>query len=93
MRHKDPLFRRRPGINETPVENELFLIAGDSGDIFHLDQMAMAIWRALEAPAGKADLQALFTDAFPETPTATIERDLAAALATLLQGELIETCD
>ncbi len=93
MSGKEPLFRRRPGINETPVENELFLIAGDSGDIFHLDQMAMAIWRALETPAGKADLLALFAEAFPETSTATIERDLAAALATLLQGELIETRD
>jgi len=53
----------------------------------------MAIWRALETPAGKADLLALFAEAFPETSTATIERDLAAALATLLQGELIETRD
>ncbi|MDP6829515.1 MAG: PqqD family protein [Alphaproteobacteria bacterium] len=93
MSASNPCFRRRPGINETPVENELFLIAGDSGDIFHLDQMAMAIWRALEAPASTADLLALFGDAFPETPTATLERDLAAALATLLQGELIESCD
>jgi hypothetical protein len=86
-------YRRCPGINETPVEDELFLIAGDSGDIFHLDQLAMAIWRALEVPAGKAELLALFREVFPETPAETIEQDLEAAFSTLLDGDLIELCD
>ncbi|MBL6952351.1 MAG: PqqD family protein [Alphaproteobacteria bacterium] len=86
-------YRRCPGINETPVEDELFLIAGDSGDIFHLDRLAMSLWRALEAPAGEAELLVLFGAAFPETPADTIERDLQGALATLLDGELIEVCD
>ncbi len=86
-------YHRRPGINETPVENELFLIAGDSGDIFHLDQLAMAIWRALAEPASEAELLVLFREAFPETPAAAIEQDLKAALATLRKGELIELDD
>lgn len=86
-------YQRRPGINETPVEDELFLIAGDSGDIFHLDRLAMSIWRALEAPSSETDLLALFQDAFPDTPADTITRDLKGALATLLDGELIEVRD
>ncbi|MDA1097392.1 MAG: PqqD family protein [Proteobacteria bacterium] len=86
-------YRRRPGINETPVEDELFLIAGDSGDMFHLDRLAMSIWRALEEPASEAELLLLFAEAFPETPADTIGRDLAGALATLLHGELLEVCD
>ncbi len=86
-------YRRRPGINETPVEDELFLIVGDSGDIYHLDRLAMSIWRALAEPASTSDLLVLFGEAFPETPAEIIEQDLAAALATLLRGELIEICD
>ncbi len=86
-------YCRRPSINETPVEDELFLIAGDSGDIYHLDRMAMAIWRALEDPASKVELLNLFGEAFPETPAATMEQDVGAALSTLLDGELIEICD
>ena len=86
-------YHRRPGINETPVEDELFLIAGDSGDIFHLDQLAMAIWRALEEPASEAELRVLFREAFPEPPAATIEQDLTTALSTLRQGDLIELRD
>jgi len=86
-------YRRRPGINETPVEDELFLIVGDSGDIYHLDRLAMSIWRALAEPASKSKLLVLFGEAFPETPADIIEQDLAGALATLLRGELIEVCD
>ncbi|MDP7547097.1 MAG: PqqD family protein [Alphaproteobacteria bacterium] len=86
-------YRRSAGINETPVEDELFLIAGDSGDIFHLDRLAMSIWRALQTPASDEDLLALFAEAFPETPADTIARDLRGALATLLDGALIELCD
>lgn len=86
-------YRRRAGINETPVEDELFLIAGDGGDIFHLDRLAMSIWRALAEPASEAELLALFGQAFPGTPADTIEQDLAGALATLLRGELVELCD
>ena len=86
-------FRRSRGINETPVEDEMFLIASGSGDIYHLDPMALSIWRALDEPTGGAELSALFRTAFPDTPPATIERDLAAALETLLDGALIENCD
>ncbi|MFP6747592.1 MAG: PqqD family protein [Alphaproteobacteria bacterium] len=86
-------YRRRPGINETPVEDEVFLMTGEDGDIFHLDQMAMSIWRALKQPASQADLLALFTEAFPETSADVMQRDLEATLSTLLQGELIEVCD
>ncbi|MDE0944975.1 MAG: PqqD family protein [Alphaproteobacteria bacterium] len=82
-------FSRSPGINETPVEDELFLIAVDSGDIYHLDQLAMSIWRALKEPASQAELQALFSQVFPDTPPATIEQDLIKALETLRSDALI----
>ncbi len=86
-------YRRRPGITETPVEDEMFLVPGDGGDIFHLDRMALPIWRALERPASEQELQQLFQDAFPEVPAETIARDLADAIAALVRGKLIELCD
>jgi len=86
-------YCQSPGINETPVEDELFLIAGDSGDIFHLDRLAMSIWRALAEPASEADLLMLFGKVFPEIPPDTIERDLTSALAVLLRGDLIQVYD
>jgi len=86
-------FRRRPDINETPVENEIFLIADNSGDIYHLDQLAMSIWRALDRPSDEDELVELFAQAFPDTPAETLRRDLRTALATLKDGGLIEVCD
>jgi hypothetical protein len=84
------LARRHPGINEIPVEDELFLIVGDSGNIYHLDCLAMSIWRGLEEPAGMGGFLALLQDAFPETLAGAIERDLKGAITTSLRGELIE---
>jgi hypothetical protein len=86
-------YRQRPGINETPVEDDLFLVAGDSGDMFHLDRLAMSIWRALAEPASEAELLVLFGAAFPETSADIIGPDLTGALAILLRGDLIEVCD
>jgi hypothetical protein len=86
-------YRRSPGINETPVEDEMFLIADDSGDIYHLDRLAMSIWRTLEQSNTEAELVALFSQAFPETTAMTLRRDLRAALIKLQAGGLIELCD
>ncbi|MFP6699792.1 MAG: PqqD family protein [Alphaproteobacteria bacterium] len=86
-------YRRSPGINETPVEDELFLIADDSGDIYHLDQPAMSIWRALEQSNTEAELVDLFSQAFPETTALTLQQDLCAALLKLQAGGLIELFD
>jgi hypothetical protein len=86
-------YRRSPGINEIPVEDELFLIADDSGDIYHLDQLAMPIWRALEQSNTEAELVDLFSQAFPETTALTLQQDLRAALLKLQAGGLIELFD
>ena len=86
-------YRRSPGINEIPVEDELFLIADDSGDIYHLDQLAMSIWRALEQSNTEAELVDLFSQAFPETTALTLQQDLRAALLKLQAGGLIELFD
>ena len=86
-------YQRNPGINETPVEDDMFLIAAGSGDIYHLDPMALSIWRALDEPASAVDLSALFQDAFPGTSAANIDWDLTAALTILLNGGLIKLND
>jgi hypothetical protein len=71
----------------------MFLIAAGSGDIYHLDAMALSIWRALDEPASAVDLSALFQNAFPGIPPTNIDRDLTAALTILLDGGLIKLND
>jgi len=86
-------YRRSPGIKETPVEDELFLIADGSGDIYHLDQLAMSIWRAPEQSNTEAELVDLLSQAFPETTALTLQQDHRAAQLKLQASGLIELFD
>ncbi|MDP6346024.1 MAG: PqqD family protein [Alphaproteobacteria bacterium] len=86
-------YRRMEGVAETLVEDEAFLILPDSGDLFHLDRLALALWRALEEPADDDELVDLFADVFPDTPRETIKADLDRSLNSLLAGGLIHPVD
>lgn len=76
-------------VTETEVDGELFLVAPDSQEIFHLDAMASAIWRALEQPMSRTELDALFQAAFPDVPAARLKDDVDNALDRLQDGRLL----
>jgi hypothetical protein len=84
-------YRRIDGAHETVVDDEIFVILPGGGDMFHLDAMAAALWRALAEPAGRAELIALFEAAFPDTSPAIIETDIDTALARMIDGGLVDT--
>lgn len=80
---------RADGVTVSEMEGDLFLVKPDSGEIYHLDPMAAAIWNALAEPAKRAELLDLFRQAFPEQPVATLENDIRTALAPMLEGGLL----
>ncbi len=80
-------------ITETEVDDELFLVAPHNTDIFHLDPLAAAIWRALAEPMTHDDLIALFRAAFPQIPATTLDADVDAALTRLRDGGLLMSQD
>lgn len=82
-------WQRNPAINETVVEDEMFLVEPDSQEVFYLDRISSGLWRALAEPQDEAGLVALFATAFPGTPRATIARDIAAALTELKRRKLV----
>jgi len=85
-------LRRAEGLTVEEMEGDLFVVRPDGGEIYHMDQMAAAIWHAVERHDGRADLHVLFRIAFPETDPLDVSRDLDAALSVLLQeGLLVET--
>lgn len=83
------LLQRAPGVNVQDMDGDLFMVKPDSGEIWHLDRMAAAIWHALAEPCDRDDLLVLFSEAFPETPAATLAGDLDRALDELRAGGLI----
>jgi len=83
-------YRRRPGVSETAVDADLYLVAPGSADIFHLDSLAAGLWRLLQAPATDVALAAVMAEAFPAADPAAVADDVARALAVLRDQGLIE---
>lgn len=75
------------------VGDDLFLASSGPGQIFHLNQIAAAIWRLLEEPMTQDELVALFAEAFPDQPRDRIEQDIAGFVADLLRRGLIDRTD
>lgn len=86
-------YHRVAVTTETAVEDELFLVAPHSTDIFHLDPLAAAIWRALAEPMRHEELAELFRAAFPDVPATMLQADVDAALKRLSDGGLLLALD
>jgi hypothetical protein len=82
-------YRRNEQVSVTTVDDGSFLVEPETQDIFYLDALSAGLWAALEQPMALADLQALVADAFPETPRATIDGDIAAVVKDMTKRKLI----
>lgn len=77
------VYRRAPAVAETAIDQDLFLVAPETQEIVHLDRMAAAVWRLLEAPRTAADIAAAFAAAFPDEAGGRIAGDIAVVLLHL----------
>jgi len=83
------VYRRTPGVAETAIDSDLFLVAPVTQEIVHLDRMAAAVWRLLEMPRTANEIATAFAEAFPDVGRAQICADIAAALDRLQEHGLI----
>jgi len=86
-------YARTPEVIETAVDDELFVVLSGGEEIFHLDAIAAAIWRALAEPAGEAELERLLEAAFPDVPARQIAADVTTTLDRLSRNGLLVTAD
>lgn len=82
-------YVRRDDVSATAVDDEAFLVHPESQEIVHLDALAFAVWRLLEAPHGEAEILEAFAAAFPDVPPDRLAADLEAALGTLVEADLV----
>ena len=82
-------YRRNEHVSVTTVDDGSFLVEPETQDIFYLDALSAGVWTALQETVTLADLQALVAEAFPQTPRATIDADLAALLADMTERKLV----
>ncbi len=85
---EQPRYRRNPAVDQTAVDDELFLVEPDSQEVFHLDALSGALWRLLAEPRSEAEIRRVYQAAFPDADAATIARDLRAALDELIRRNL-----
>ena len=86
-------YVRNPAVTETPLDDEVFLVEPASDEVFYLDAVSSGLWRLLVDPVTLAELQATYRDAFPDMTAATVDRDVAAALDTLIERGLAVAYD
>jgi hypothetical protein len=84
-------YKRRTGVSETAIDDELFLADSSSGELFHLDRTATGLWTLLAEPSAFETILGTFRAAFPDIPADRVERDLRQALAMLMARGLIVT--
>ncbi len=84
-------YRQNPAASVTLVEDDTFLVAPVTEEVFHLDAISGAVWRLLETPEEAEAIAALLVEAFPDQAPAAIRADLDRALAELAGAGLILT--
>ena len=82
-------YSRNEQVSVTTVDDGSFLVEPETQDIFYLDAVSGGVWSALAQPMTLAELQALVAEAFPQTPRATIDVDIAALLKDMSERKLI----
>ncbi len=82
--------RRKPGIGERVVGNELFLVDGAGQTIYHLNAVGAGLWRLMDGSCGADEAAAILRQAFPDVDRQVIERDIAALTADLLRRGLLQ---
>lgn len=84
------LLRRAEDVVESEMEGDLFLVRPADGEIYHLDRMAAAVWSLLAEAQTRAEVLAIFREAFPDVGAERIAADLDAALGEMLTDGLLE---
>ena len=82
-------FVRNPAVTETPLDEDVFLVEPHSDEVFYLDAVSSGLWRLLAEPTTLDAMKSTFREAFPDGDPAAVDRDVAAAVADLLERDLI----
>lgn len=74
-------FQRNPQVNETTLDDEIFLVDGAGRDVYYLDAVTSGLWRLLAEPRSLEFCKAAFAEAFPDENPERVARDIESALA------------
>lgn len=82
-------YQRNPAVSETELDGEIFLVEPETEEVFYLDTIGAGLWRLIAVPQTLDETVAVYQTAFPDADRKTVEKDLRAALQTLLDRGLV----
>ncbi|MDH3240269.1 MAG: PqqD family protein [Alphaproteobacteria bacterium] len=82
-------WRLGSAVMERRVDDELFLINGETDSIYHLNALADALWGLAGTGAGEADMVNLLAAAFPSVAKNRIAGDVRALIESLTRRGLL----
>ncbi len=85
-----PRYLRDPGIVETAVEHDLFLVNPEGQAIFQLNAVGAALWRLLAEPVVLDQAVGMVHEAFPDIARQRIHNDVSALIDDLAARGLVQ---
>ncbi len=82
-------FVRKDGLSITEVEDDIFIVAPETEDIFHLNNLGRALWALLAEPLSVPELADAVAEAFPNEPREKIAADVATFVERMLKQKLV----
>jgi hypothetical protein len=82
-------YEQNPGVSETELDGEIFLVEPISEEVFYLDEIAAGLWRLIAEPRSLEETLAVYLTAFPDADADAVEKDLEEALKILLERGLV----
>ena len=86
-------YRRRDGVSERQIDDELFLVVPDTEAVFHLNPVGTAIWRLLAEAHSLDDLHEILGGIFTDAAPHQLRADAEAFLGELAGYGLLRDAD
>ena len=81
-------YNRTVSFDSEELEDELVIMELESQAVVTLNSTGQAVWDGLDGGATLDDLDAIFREAFPDTDSGILRRDIQGVLDTLVAAGL-----
>jgi len=89
--NENSTYVRNPKITQRRIDDSVFLIDPDTDRVFYLDVLSSGIWHLMEKPISMNDAVHIVQQAFPDTSSGKISRDVSKLMNKMHRRQLVLT--
>lgn len=91
IRKENSTYARNPKITQRRIDDSVFLIDPDTDRVFYLESLGSGIWHLLEKPISMDDAVNIVQQAFPDTSSGKIAKDVSKLMNKMHRRQLVLT--